>query len=100
VSAGFLPFLPCSNSPAAVDAFSPTTCPVCLTALRFWAYCCSDAVATGRTAYATFKDVKALEITLLLSVCMASRNHPTVTFICAVEVFVQSGCAGVFNCYL
>jgi hypothetical protein len=29
----------------------------------------SDGVAMGRTAYVTFKDPKALEIALLLSVC-------------------------------
>uniref|UniRef100_A0A453SUH3 RRM domain-containing protein n=1 Tax=Aegilops tauschii subsp. strangulata TaxID=200361 RepID=A0A453SUH3_AEGTS len=37
------------------------------------------AAAPGRTAYVTFKDAKALEIALLLSVCMALPNHPMAT---------------------
>jgi hypothetical protein len=34
---------------------------------------CSDGAPAGRTAYVTFKDPKALEIALLLSVCPFSR---------------------------
>ena len=33
-----------------LNSFPPHSCPVCLTALRFWACCCSDGAAAGRTA--------------------------------------------------
>jgi hypothetical protein len=62
----------------------------------------SDGVATGRTAYVTFKDPKALEIALLLSVWplaligLIYNNHKHTTaisvFMIAVANVVFVGC--------
>jgi hypothetical protein len=75
------------------------------TALWFWPLVggCSDTVASGRTAYVTFKDPKALEIALLLSVWLCSSICLTCwgdffclfrSSVCRIRILFQMCCVG------